>query len=47
MQKFAEVYQTVEEEGKEEWKYLVQFFENNQKLSYVRVLLGKALQFSI
>lgn len=27
--------------------FLAKFFENNQQLSYVRVLLGKALQFSI
>ena len=46
-QKFTEVYQKVENESKEEWKFLVQFFDNNQKLSHIRALLGKALQFSI
>ena len=47
MQKFAEVYQQVEDKNREEWKFLQQFFDNKQKLSYIRVLLGKALQISI
>ena len=46
-QKFTEEYMQVEKESKEYWKFLVQFFDNNQKLSYIRALLGKALQFSI
>ena len=46
-QKFTEVYQQIEKESREEWNFLVQFFDNNQKLSYIRALLGKALQFSI